>query len=63
MEEHGWNDDGSIMWTTETYPEDVSELLINDEDDYESENELDIDIDDESDIISDCESDTSSEEI
>ena len=63
MEEHGWNYDGSIMWITETYPEDVSELLINDEDDYESENELAIDIDDESDIISDCESDTSSEEI
>ena len=51
------------MDLTETYPEDVSELLINDEDDSESESESAIDIDDESDIISDCESDTSSEEI
>ena len=30
MEEHGWNAHGSIMWITETYPENVSELLIND---------------------------------
>ena len=54
MEKHGWNADGSIMWITETYPEDVSELLINDEDDSESESESAIDIDNESDIISDC---------
>ena len=63
MEEHGWNADGSIMWIRETYPEDVSELLINDGDNSESESGSAIDIDDESDIISDCESDTSSEEI
>ena len=63
MEVNGWNADGSIMWITETYPEDVSELLINDEDDSESESESAIDIDDERDIISDCESDSSSEEI
>ena len=37
MEEHGWNADGSIMWITETYPEDVSKLLINDEDDSDSD--------------------------
>ena len=63
MEKHGWNADGSIMWITETYPENVSELLINDEDDSGSESESAIDIVDESDIISNCESDTSSEEI
>ena len=63
MEGHGWNAEGSIVWITEPYPEDVLHLLINDDDDNGSDNESDIDNDDESNILSDCDSDTSSEEM
>ena len=32
---HGWHCDGSINWVNEQYPDDISELLINDENDSE----------------------------
>ena len=31
IEEHGWNTDGSIAWILDPYPEDILDLLMNDE--------------------------------
>lgn len=42
---YGWNEDGSICWVDEQYPEDITDLMLNDDDaceeygDEESDNE------------------------
>ena len=29
---HGWNSDGTIHWTTEEFPDDINEILTNEDD-------------------------------
>jgi len=46
--DHGWNADGSIVWVIEPYPEDISDLLMNNcelesDDTVDEYNESDID--------------------
>ena len=54
---HGWNEDGRIKWIQQSFPDDISELLIFDNDiDDDSENTFE---DYGSDIESDSEEDES----
>ena len=52
IEEHGWNTDGSIAWILDPYPEDILDLLMNDENksedgnDNEEESEVESEISD-----------------
>ena len=39
IEEHGWDTDGSIAWILDPYPEDILDLLMNDENESEDGNE------------------------
>ena len=58
--EHGWNDDLTLKWHNEAYPQDVTDLLYrNDErggDDIESDDEYD-NGDDDNDILDEDEND------
>ena len=54
--EHGWNDDGTIEWIQEAFPENITEFLM-DEDTEEGNDVLS-----EEDMESDVESDVESEE-
>ena len=45
--DHGWNDNGSIEWIDKPYPDDITEMLI--EDNGEEEETVESDIDSESD--------------
>ena len=56
IEEHGWNAYGSIVWITEPYPEDISDLLMNHSLESESESG-DSDEYDESDVESEMSGD------
>ena len=54
--EHGWNDDGTIEWIQEAFPENITEFLM-DEDTEEGNDVLS-----EEDVESDVESNVESEE-
>ena len=44
---HGWNSDGTIHWTTEEFPDDIIEILINEDDSETVANEEPDDSDEE----------------
>ena len=58
IEEHGWNTDGSIALNLDRYPEDILDLLMNDENESEDGN----DNEEESEQQSEVESETSVDE-
>ena len=37
---HGWNEDGSIRWVESVFPEDIKEILLNDN--YEEDFDMDV---------------------
>ena len=39
IEEHGWNTYGSIAWILDAYPEDILDMLMNDENEFEDGND------------------------
>ena len=41
---HGWNDQGSDLWSKICYPDDLSDLLLDVEDKADVESEVDDDI-------------------
>ena len=41
---HGWNDQGSVLWSKICYPDDLSDLLLDVEDKADVESEVDDDI-------------------
>ena len=45
LSSHGWNSDGSIHWTDETFPDDVAELYLEDDDNSDDENIYESDCD------------------
>ena len=58
IEEHGWNTDGSIAWILDPYPEDILDLLMNDENESEDRNVNEEESEEESEV----ESETSDDE-
>ena len=57
IEEHGWNTDGSIAWILDPYPEDILDLLMNDENESEDGNDNEEESEEESEVKSETSND------
>ncbi len=48
--EHGWKEDGKVIWSSISFPEDVSELLLNLENDVSGDSDDEDNLEDDMDI-------------